>query len=46
MEKLFCGVRQVDIKVHMEKQACKNGQENTKKPEKGELAPAYIKNIL
>lgn len=37
-----------DIKVHMEKQTCKNDQENTKNPEnlQEEATPSLHKNIL
>lgn len=32
--RIFLGTRQADSKFHMEKQTCKNGQENSEKEER------------
>lgn len=45
MEKLFCGVRQVDIKVHMENKHARMARKTLEnlKAYRGGLALAYIK---
>lgn len=43
----FLGTRQADFKFHMEKQTCKNSQENSEKEERwGQQGLPNIKTII